>query len=73
MAIEKGKLQVEKHRYDKFMKDFKRGAFGSQRLGQAFYNHMKLERLDDQLQLKNLHAKDGDAATACIKEVFKFT
>jgi hypothetical protein len=73
MAIEKGKLQIEKHKFDLFMKKFKAGKCGTQRLGQAFYDEMKLDRLQDQEQLKNLYAKDGEHALACIKEVFKFT
>lgn len=73
MAIEKGKLQIEKYKYDKFLKDFKAGRFANQRLGQAFYTWFKLSRLQDQEQLKNLWAKDGEHAKACIKEVFKFT
>lgn len=72
MAIETGKLQLEKYKFDRFMNDFKKGKFKGQRLGQAFYDHFRLERLADQRQLNNLYAKDGEHALACIKEVFKF-
>ena len=72
MAIESGKLQLEKYKFDRFMAAFKKGKFGAQRLGQAFYDHFKLDRLQDQAQLKNLYAKDGEHALACIREVFKF-
>lgn len=72
MAIEKGKLQLEKYKYDKFMKEFTKGKFGAQRLGQAFYDYFKLDRLDDQTQLKNLYSKDGDQAKNLIREIFKF-
>lgn len=72
MAIEKGKLQLEKHKYDRFLKDFKDGKFGNQRLGQAFYDFFRLDRLTDQEQLKNLYAKDGDQAKNLINEIFEF-
>lgn len=86
MAIEKGKLQLERFQFDQFMKLFKTGNFignkkygkkltgpyHGQRLGQAFYNHFKLHRLVNQTQLKGLYELDGDAAMKVIKEVFKF-
>ena len=66
------KLQIEKRRYDLFMAAFKNGKFGTQRLGQAFYNALNLHRLSNQRQLNNLYAKDGEHAIACINEVFEF-
>ena len=73
MAYEEEMLQVEKFEYDRFMKAFKHGKFGTQRLGQAFYNHFNLHRLSNQDRLNNLYAKDGNHAVACIAEVFEFT
>lgn len=64
---------IEKKRFDDFIKKFKKGGHGSQRLGQAFYNEFNLHRLNDQGSLKNLYAKDGDNAMALIKQIFTFT
>jgi hypothetical protein len=72
MAIEKGKLQLEKWAYLKFQKAFKAGAFSGQRYGQAFYHHFNLHKLADQTQLKGLYEKDGEAAIGTISEVFRF-
>lgn len=66
------KLQLEEKAFKSFMKLFKDGKFGSQRLGQAFYDHFKLHLIVDQKQLNNIYAKDGDAAISCIRSVFKF-
>ena len=73
MAIEKGKLQLEKYKVDLFMKKFKNKEFGTQRLGQAFHDHFRLDRLANQGQLKNLYNQDGEAAKQLIQEIFKFT
>ena len=50
---------------------FEEQSAGTQRLGQAFYDHFKLHKLMDQTQLKNLFSKDGEEAKSCIREVFK--
>lgn len=73
MVKEEAMLQVEQFEYDRFMKLFKTGKFGTQRLGQAFYNHFNLHRLSNQERLNNLYAKDGDHAIGCIKGIFEFT
>lgn len=65
-------LFIEHKDYIRFMSKFKRGGFGSQRLGQAFYNQFNLHDLADQSALKNLYAKDGEHAVNLIKEVFTF-
>lgn len=72
MAACDSKLQLEERAFKNFMQLYKKGKFGNQRLGQAFYDHFKLHRLVDQKQLNNLHSKDGDAAVSCIRSVFKF-
>ena len=72
MAIEKGKLQLERSAYQNFQRLFNRDGFGTQRYGQAFYDHFKLGRLVDQTQLKNVYEKDGDHAKRLISEIFKF-
>jgi len=70
MAIDNRKPSIEKHAYQRFMRDFKAKKFGTQRLGQAFYDHFKLHRLTDQGQLNNIYSKDGEHAIACIQAVF---
>ena len=72
MAINKSKLSLEKYAFQKFMKLFNEGKFRGQRLGQAFCNHFKLERLQDQNQLRGLYEKDGKTALLLIGDVFKF-
>lgn len=72
MAIQTSKLQLEKHKFDQFMKKFKNKEFGTQRLGQAMSDHFKLDRLANQEQLQNLYAKDGEQAFNLIKEIFTF-
>ncbi len=66
------KLVLEKRKFDAFMQDFKKGKFGSQRLGQAFYNEMNLHKLSNQEQLNNLYGKDGEHAVNSIKVIFDF-
>jgi len=63
---------IEQRKFDNFMRDFKAGKYGTQRLGQAFYNEFDLHRIDDQGSLHNLYAKDGQHAVNCIKQIFTF-
>lgn len=57
---------IESCKFEKFLADFKKGKFGTQRLGQAFYNEWKLERVSDQSSLNNIWAKDGEHAIRAI-------
>ncbi len=66
------KPSIEQRKFDNFMANFKKGKFGTQRLGQAFYNEMNLHKIDDQTSLRNLYAKDGEHAINSIKEIFTF-
>lgn len=66
------KTSIEQRKFDNFMADFKKGKFGTQRLGQAFYNEFNLHKIDDQASLNNLYAKDGEHAVNSIKEIFTF-
>ena len=66
------KPSIEQRKFDEFMRDFKNGKFGTQRLGQAFFNCFDLHKVDDQTSLHNLYAKDGEHALNCIKQVFSF-
>lgn len=65
-------LTIEQRKFDIFMKKFKDGKFGSQRLGQAFYNEFNLHKLSDQSLLNNIYAKDGDHALNSIKAMVTF-
>lgn len=68
-----GKLCIEKRRYEIFLQKFKKELEGKQRLGQAFYDYFKLDRLKDQNKLANIYAKDGEQAKAAILAIFDFT
>ena len=65
-------LQIEQHAFDNFMRKFKKGKFGTQRLGQAFYNHFNLRRLTNQSALLNVWAKEGEHAKRCIQMICDF-
>lgn len=65
-------LQIEKHAFDNFMMKFKKGKFGTQRLGQAFYDHFNLHRLTNQEALCNVWAKDGEHTQRCIQMICDF-
>lgn len=67
------KLTLEKKRVERFFKDFAKGKFKGQRLGQAFYNEMRLDKIVDQSRLHNLWAKDGDHAKRSIDAIFDLT
>lgn len=66
------KPSIEQRKFDNFMSDFKKGKFGTQRLGQAFHNEFNLHKIDDQASLQNLYAKDGEHAVNLIKQIFTF-
>lgn len=66
-------LTIEQRKFDIFMKKFKDGKYGTQRLGQAFYNEFDLHKLADQTRLCNIYAKDGEHAMSFIKANFFFT
>lgn len=68
-----GKLSIENREYERFLESFKNGKMGTQRLGQAFYDHFKLYRLVNQAALQNLYAKDGEHAKASILSIFDLT
>lgn len=65
-------LTIEKRGFETFMHKFKKGKFGTQRLGQAFYNHYNLHRLTNQEMLNNIYAKDGDHALRSIEGLCEF-
>ena len=65
-----GKMSIERRSYDNFLGMFKEGKFGTQRLGQAFYDHFKLGRMSDQSKVNGIYARDGEAAKSYIEGVF---
>lgn len=66
------KVMIEQRAYDNFRRDFDAGKFGTQRLGQAFYDTFKLYRMVNQSLLQNIYAKDGQHAVNCIAEICEF-
>jgi hypothetical protein len=66
-------LTVEQQRFDIFMNKFKNGAFRGQRLGQAFYNEFKLEKVANQEQFGDLYESDGQMAMTKIEQLFEFS
>lgn len=65
-------LTIEKREFERFQNKFKKGKFGTQRLGQAFYNHFNLHRLTNQEALNNVHSKDGETALRTIQGLCEF-
>lgn len=67
------KPHIEKREYDIFIKRFKDGEFGSQRLGQAFYSHFELHKMHSwKDKLDALYQKDERDAIDVIHEMFEF-
>lgn len=64
---------IKKEEFNIFMKKFKEGKFGTQRLGQAFYNNFNMHKATNQEELYNLHAKDGEHALNLIRQIFHFS
>lgn len=58
-------LTIEKRKFDLFLLDFRKGKYGNQRLGQAFYNEWNLHRTSE--DIFNIYAKDGKHALNSIK------
>lgn len=65
-----GKLSIQKRHYVTFENQYSQGAYGTQRFGEAFYQHFNLARLKDQSKVGNLFAKDGEIAKANILAIF---
>lgn len=64
------KISIEKYRYDNFCRDFKKGKYGNQRFGQAFYNEFRLDK--SSVNTHNIWAKDGDEAKRSIETFVEF-
>ena len=63
---------IEGHEYSVFVRKWERNEFEHQRLGQAFYNHFELHKLNDQDSLLNLYEQDGIQAKEIILKLFEF-
>jgi hypothetical protein len=63
--------EIEKAAFDEFLELWDKGAFESQRLGQAFYNHFRLHRLSEQSLLQGLYESHGEKALCVIAEIFE--
>ncbi|WP_248732819.1 hypothetical protein [Pseudomonas sp. MWU13-2517] len=65
-------LLIERAAYDEFIGLWGQGNFKHQRLGQAFYNHFRLHKLNDQDSLRKLYEADGERALGLILHLFHF-
>lgn len=68
-----GRLTIEKASYAIFCEKFDKGEFGTQRLGQAFYDYYKLHRLSDQSQVEKIYVRDHKEAKDLIDGLFDMT
>lgn len=66
-------MDIESVEYDFFIRNFRQGKFGEQRLGQAFYNHFKLHKLSDQESVNRIYEKNDKDALNIINSVFRLT
>jgi len=62
---------IEKAKFDEFIRNFKAGEYGNQRLGQAFYNEFRLDK--SSIDSHNLWIKDGDSAMRSILSMVEFS
>ncbi len=65
------KPEIEKAAYEEFLELWDKNKFEDQRLGQAFYNHFRLHKLNDQLLLQGLYESDGKKALSKIAGIFQ--
>jgi hypothetical protein len=68
------RMAIEHRTYQDFMARFKAGHFGSQRLGQAFFNHFELHEKNaaENHRFNKLYELDGDSAQAELRKLFIF-
>ncbi len=59
-------ISIDPFEYGKFCRKFKDGEFGTQRLGQAFVNHFRLDRMSEKSFEVALWELDGEEAKAAI-------
>jgi hypothetical protein len=63
-------MDIEQRQFEVFIATYRNGDFQSQRLGQAFWNHFKLDRMADKDKFGDLWELDGAAALSRIRQVF---
>lgn len=65
------RVSLEIKAYQQFCNKFHNGEFGTQRLGQAFYDHFKLEKMSNQEQANKIYYAPTEAESRLrINEVF---
>lgn len=63
-------MQIERAKLDEFFKLYKNNMFSGQRLGQAFYNHFDLHKVQqNRPQLDRLYNMDNEAAKTHIRRL----
>lgn len=65
-------MSIEAKKYIDFKRMFRNGEFPNQRLGQAFYNHFELHKINNQESLHGLYELDNDMAIVLINTLFEF-
>lgn len=65
------KPSIEKREFEAFMLSFKlTSKFRNQRLGQAFYNHFSLHKMNHGPEFNKLYELDAEQASKKIQELF---
>jgi hypothetical protein len=72
--VEDTRMAIEHRTFHEFMSKFKAKAFGTQRLGQAFFNHFELHEKNEveNRRFDKLYQLDGEAAQAELRKHFIF-
>lgn len=65
--VQSRKVFIAEKEYDEFMKNYDKGAFGNKKLGLAFYDHFRLNRISDQETLQDIASKTGKDAIRTIE------
>ena len=68
------RMAIEHQTFQEFMSKFKSGHFGSQRLGQAFFNYFELHEKNaaENHRFNKLYELDGPQAQAELRKHFIF-
>lgn len=67
-------ITISETGYSKFKQEFGQGKFGSQRLGQAFFNYFDLEKMDHRGRFDSLYNSTDPLATVrFIRQNFTFS
>ncbi len=68
--MDKSLMEIERAAYEEFEQLWQLGSFDQQRLGQAFYNHFRLHKLNHQSPLHELYEAKGKQALRLISRLF---